>query len=242
MIFHIQCLKLWLILCIMAFPSAYIYFTKPFIRIRGSRLLSENAATVLVYGILLLLAWLTGLQGAFVFSAKGTPEVFWILISFTAAVLMGFANLGIEYLEAAVPFWKKNGKFPALRPAAIYAESFRGSSVVSIILAAAAEELIFRQVIMGGIAGGLGWSPWIAALVSSFVYGMNHVYFGRFQVIQKWSSGLIFSLLFVMCGGSIWPCILCHATQNLALYGWSVFKTGKAQQQGIDKNKKGAAA
>ena len=230
MIFHIPCLKLWLVLCIMAFPSAYIYFVKPFIRISGSRLLSENAATILIYGLLMLLACLMGLQGNFAFSAKSTPEVFWILISFTAAVLMGFANLGIEYLEAALPFWKKNHKFPALRPAAIYAESFRLSSVISIVLAAGLEELIFRQVIMGGIAEGLGWNPWAAVIVSSFVYGMNHVYFGRFQVIQKWSSGLVFSLLFVL-SGSVWPCVVCHATQNLALYGWSVRKTNKTGKQ-----------
>lgn len=231
MIFHIPCLKLWLVLCIMAFPSAYIYFAKPFIRIRDSRLLSENAATILIYGILMLLACLMGLQGNFVFSAKSAPEILWIPISAAAAVLMGFANLGIEYLEAALPFWKKNRKFPALRPAAIYAESFHLSSVVSIVLAAGLEELIFRQVIIGGVAAGLGWDPWAAVLVSSFVYGMNHVYFGRFQVIQKWSSGLVFSLLFTLCGGSIWPCVVCHATQNLALYGWSIRKTNKAGKQ-----------
>ncbi len=230
MIFHIPCLKLWLVLCITAFPSAYIYFAKPFIKIRDSRLLSENGSTILIYGILLLLACLMGLQGNFVFSAKSTPGILWLSISAAAAVLMGFANLGIEYLEAALSFWKKNHKFPALRPAAIYAESFHLSSVISIVLAAGLEEMIFRQVIMGGIAEGLGWNAWAAVLVSSFIYGMNHVYFGRFQVIQKWSSGLVFSLVFVL-SGSVWPCVVCHATQNLALYGWSVRKTNRAGKQ-----------
>ena len=235
MIFHIPCLKLWLVLCIMAFPSAYIYFAKPFIKVRDSRLLSENGSTILIYGLLLLLACLMGLQGSWGIPAKAAPQGLLLTAGFVAAVLLGFANLGIEYLEAAVPFWKKNRKFPALRPAAIYAESFHLSSAVSIVLAAGLEEMIFRQVILGGIGAGLGWDPWIAALVSAFLYGMNHVYFGRFQVVQKWSSGLVYSLLFIICG-SVWPSVLCHGTQNMVLYGLSVRKTKKtAKQEGAAK-------
>lgn len=225
MIFHIPCLKLWLFLCAAAFPSAYIYFAKPFINIRQSRLLSENAATVLVYGILLVLAWVMGITGAADFSAQSIMDAGWGNLIFAAAAAMGFVNLLLEYLESALPVWMKNRSFPRVRPAAVYSETFHISSVVSIILAAAAEELVFRQVVIGGVCEGLGWAPWAAGIVSAVLYGMNHVYFGRFAVIQKCSSGLIYSMFFLMGESGIWLCILCHVSQNVILYCWSVRKT-----------------
>ena len=231
MIFHIPCLKLWLFLCVAAFPSAYIYFAKPFIRVRESKLLSENAATVLIYGILLLLAWIMGITGPADFSAESIMDAGWKNLLFAAAAVMGFIDLVLEYLESALPVWVRSRRLPKVRPAAVYSETFHISSVVSIILAAAAEELVFRQVIIGGVCEGLGWAPWAAGIVSALLYGMNHVYFGRFAVIQKCSSGLIYSMFFLTGEAGIWLCILCHVSQNIILYCWSVRIT--AQQKRV---------
>ena len=224
MLFHIPCLKLLLFLCVVAFPSAYIYFAKPFINISGSRLLSENAATVLIYGVLTLIAWLSGIDGVFAgFAVKGITQG-WICIM-SAAAILAFANLAVEYLEASLPFLIRNRKLPSVRPAAIYSvPSVRLADILSIVLAAAAEEVIFRQVIIGAICTGLGWDIWAGIVAGSFLYGMNHVYFGRFSVVQKFSSGLVYSVLFVVSGSCIWPSILCHALQNILLYCWSVRK------------------
>lgn len=230
MIFHIPCLKLLLFLCVAAFPSAYIYFAKPFIKIRESRLLSENAATVLIYSILLVLALLMGMTDPADFSAESVMDAGWKNLLFAAAAAMGFVNLAIEYLESALPVWIKNQRLPKVRPAALYMETFHVSSIISIILAATAEELIFRQVIIGGVCEGLGWEAWPAAIVSAVLYGMNHVYFGRFAVIQKCSSGLIYSMFFLSGETGIWLCILCHVSQNIILYCWSVRKTMKQKR------------
>ena len=224
MLFHIPCLKLLLFLCVMAFPSAYIYFTKPFINIRGSRLLSENAATVLTYGVLTLIAWLSGIDGVLAGFAIKSMTRDWICIM-SAAAILAFVNLVAEYLEASLPFLIRNCKLPSVRPAAIYSvPSVRLADILSIVLAAAAEESIFRQVIIGAICTGLGWNPGVGVVAGSFLYSMNHVYFGRFSVIQKFSSGLVYSVLFVVSGSCIWPSILCHALQNILLYCWSVRK------------------
>ena len=103
MLFHTPCLKLLLLLCVVAFPSAYIYFAKPFINVRGSRLLSENVATVLVYGVLILVAWLSGIDGVFAGVAVKRIAQGWISIM-SAAACLAFINLVAEYLEASLPF------------------------------------------------------------------------------------------------------------------------------------------
>lgn len=224
MLFHTPCLKLLLLLCVVAFPSAYIYFAKPFINVRGSRLLSENVATVLVYGVLILVAWLSGIDGVFAGVVVKRIAQGWISIM-SAAACLAFINLVAEYLEASLPFLIRNRKLPSVRPAAIYSvPSLRLADILSILLAAAAEEMIFRQVVIGAICTGLGWNLWAGVAAGSLIYGMNHVYFGRFSVIQKFSSGLVYSVLFVASGSCIWPSILCHALQNILLYCWSVGK------------------
>lgn len=233
MIFHTQCLKSWLLLCVVAFPSAYIYFLKPFIRIKGSRLLSENTATVIVYGILVLIAWITGTEGVFSRSVSGAGGGWQGWTMPASAVVMAFVCLIAEYLEAALPFRIRNGRFPSVRPAALYSEpSVRPASILSIVLAAAAEELVFRQVVIVGICTGLGWGFPAGVIVSSVLYGMNHVYFGRFSVIQKCSSGLVYSILFEAGGQCIWPPVLCHVLQNIILYCWSVRTVAKRKTAG----------
>lgn len=228
MIFHTQCLRSWLLLCVVAFPSAYIYFLKPFIRVKGSRLLSENTATVIVYGVLVLIALITGMEGIFSWSVAGIGEGGYGWIISASAVVMAFVCLVAEYLEAAIPFRIRNRRFPSVRPAAIYSEpSVRPVSILSIVLAAAAEELVFRQIIIGGICTELGWGLLAGVIVSSTLYGMNHVYFGPFSVIQKCSSGLVYSMLFVAGGQRILLPILCHILQNIILYCWSVRVTAQ---------------
>ena len=84
------------------------------------------------------------------------------------------------------------------------------TSFISIIAAAALEEMVFRQIMIGGIFGSMSLDPLPAVILSGFFYGMNHVYFGRFAVIQKFSSGIVFALLYVLGGGNIFlPGIRC---------------------------------
>ena len=222
--FHIQCLSEVLILCVIIFPSAYIYFLKPFVQIGDNVLLSENLGTVIVYSILLIIGVLTGTAGF----ADLQPSC-WIqpgisLLIYPLAVAAGGFNVAAEYAEAAAPILRRTGRLPALRPARIYQGRFSLVNFCSIIAAAALEELVFRQFMMGGVLRALETAPWLAVILSAFFYGMNHVYFGRFAVIQKITSGLVFALIFAAGGGNVIPCILCHVTQNLILYFCAVYR------------------
>ncbi len=220
--FHTQCLSEVLMLCVIMFPSAYIYFLKPFVQIRNNTLLSENLVTVIVYGSLAVLGAATGSAGlsdAELFPRTGT-EIFLLLC--LLAVAAGGFNVAAEYTEAAIPILRRTGRLPAMRPAGIYRGSFSFVNFCSIIAAAALEEFAFRQFMMGGVLRALGMSLWPSILLSAFFYGMNHVYFGRFAVLQKFTSGLVFAALFAVSGGNLLPCILCHTAQNLILYFYAV--------------------
>ena len=107
--FHIQCLKELLFLCVIVFPSAYIFFLKPFVLPKGNRLLAENLSTVMVYGALTAFGVLTGSAGE---AAPLPGAAFFVL-----AAALGIVNVGMEYVEAALPVLKRNGSLPRLRPA-----------------------------------------------------------------------------------------------------------------------------
>ena len=221
--FHIQCLKELLFLCVIVFPSAYIFFLKPFVLPKGNRLLAENLSTVMVYGALTAFGVLTGSAGE---AAPLPGAAFFVL-----AAALGIVNVGMEYVEAALPVLKRNGSLPRLRPASIYRGTFSLVKFLSIIAAAAAEELVFRQFMIGGILNALHAPLWLAVLLSSFYYALNHVYFGRFAVLQKMTSGLVFSLLYVCSGGSVAVSALCHICQNLFLYFYSLDREKPAAQR-----------
>ncbi|MDD5986744.1 MAG: type II CAAX endopeptidase family protein [Eubacteriales bacterium] len=227
MTFHIPCLKEVLLLCVLVFPSAFLYFVKPWFSSKLHSLMAENVSTILVYGLLLLLSF-----GMGAFSpAKCTACVpGGYLVLCLAAIAAGGGNVAAEYLMAALPVRRKSGTMPKAHPPSLYREHLSVLSVISILAAASAEELIFRGVIQGSIFPALGFPAWLGLLLSAFFYAMNHVYFGRFTVLQKMVSGLVFSALFLTGGGWILPSILCHAAQNLILYCWAVRTTSQTTQ------------
>ena len=223
MIFHIPCLEFLLYFYMMAFPSAYLYFLKPCIPIKDNPLLKENLSIVIVYGVLMILALAGGMTGSFSLTSGEEGSIVWMLIP--VALVMGLGNIGLEFMEASIPVYRKTGKFPKMRPTSLYIGKFQVLNFFSIIAAAALEELIFRQVLICGIFPELGFDFRVSVVLSAAMYAINHVYFGRFAVLQKLTSGLVYGLLFAVSGWNIGISILCHASQNLILYFYSLKKT-----------------
>lgn len=226
MLFHTQCLREVLLLCVIVFPSAYIFFLKPVVNFKGNPLLSENAATVIIYGLLTALGIGMGALGNITVTAAGMGAAA-VALTYAVAVAAGFFNVAAEYTEAALPIIVRTKKPPALRPASIYRGCFSFLNFISIIAAAALEEMVFRQIMIGGIFGSMSLDPLPAVMLSGFFYGMNHVYFGRFAVIQKFSSGIVFALLYVLGGGNIFLPGISHVIQNLFLYFFAISKSEK---------------
>ncbi len=80
--------------------------------------------------------------------------------------------------------------------------------------AAVCEEWIFRGFVPGVLHRGAGLSLTSALLLSSFLFGWNHLYQGWRGVLQTSLAGLGFGLLALLTGGLLWP-ILLHALLDL---------------------------
>lgn len=244
--FHTQCLDEVLILCAIVFPSAYIYFLKPFVKAGGRVLLAENLCTIIVYGIITAAGVLAGRAGApdILLFREGVEA--WQLLIYPAAACAGIAIVYAEYIEAAIPVLRKSGRLPEMRGPSLYRGRFSAAetacNVLSIAAAASLEELVFRQFMMGGIfeslfATGSNFESLsamgslfesfsamalLAVCLSALFYAVNHVYFGRFAVIQKLGSGMVFAAIYAVTGGDILACAICHTAQNLFLYFYTV--------------------
>lgn len=92
-----------------------------------------------------------------------------------------------------------------------------GRGRLLLVLVAFGEELLYRQLWIGVLAGPLGMPAAAAAGVAALAYGLNHLSFGVPSVAAKTASGAIYGILFVASGGSVWVPILTHLAQNEAL-------------------------
>lgn len=91
-----------------------------------------------------------------------------------------------------------------------------------VVLAPVAEELLFRGYLYGKLRNS--FSPWLAVLVVSVVFGLAHLWVGIEKPLQ-WAVAIdTFALSIVMCAareytGAIWVPIYMHMIKNgLAFY------------------------
>jgi len=76
------------------------------------------------------------------------------------------------------------------------------------ITAGACEELLFRGFLLWYFAVWVG--VWPAAILSSLVFGLGHVYLGVKQIPNTALVGMIMAVI-VILSGSLWPAMLLHA-------------------------------
>jgi membrane protease YdiL (CAAX protease family) len=136
-----------------------------------------------------------------------------------AAVLAPLA-LGLEYGIHGLLAWRAGGRFPR----AVTVQRFwgRGLSPLDHLLLLAivvGEEILYRQVWLGALAGTLGLPVWLALAVSSLAYGLNHLAFGTASVFSKSVSGLVYGGVYLFGGQCVWLPVVTHGLQNLALFG-----------------------
>lgn len=196
------------------FPSAYIFFLRPISFHKTSRLINDNMQNIIVYLILVAVGTWSNYLGELSIRSN------WYL--FLISPVIGCCNVWIEYLVVGISFVVNGKKWPKLKPTSVYSGKWSWCGFVLIFIAASLEEIVFRQVMIQGIFKQWQLSIWIGVLISSLLYAINHVYFGRFTVIQKFISGLFFSLLFVWSGNNILIPILSHCAQNIYLYCYTM--------------------
>lgn len=142
----------------------------------------------------------------------------------------------VEYLVTAAATYRPGMPFfraMALQP--FWQGRLRVLDHGLLVLIAVGEELIYRQIWLGSLIGTFGLPPLVALGLSSFAYGLNHLYFGPLSVATKTLMGLIYGGLFLYSGNNIWVPIVAHVLQNgllLALTARANATTGRAHGEG----------
>lgn len=99
----------------------------------------------------------------------------------------------------------------------------RGFWVVSIT-AGICEEIIFRGFLIWLMTAYLGLVA--AVILSSIIFGYNHIYLGVAQVPRTALVGLLLALV-VLASGSLWPAMVIHAAVDMNS-GEIGFRVGRA--------------
>jgi membrane protease YdiL (CAAX protease family) len=91
------------------------------------------------------------------------------------------------------------------------------------LVASPAEELLFRGFLLWAFAvyGGV----WVAALLSSLVFGLGHAYQGWLGLLRTAFIGFVFAIGFVLTR-SLWWLMMAHIAVNLlgGLFAWRVMR------------------
>ena len=90
--------------------------------------------------------------------------------------------------------------------------------VVAVGLGPLAEEVFFRGFLYSGFKDRLG--VWPSAVLSSFLFALMH--FDPGVLVPFFFTGILLALLYQRTG-SLWSCIVAHATQNalaFAIFVW----------------------
>jgi membrane protease YdiL (CAAX protease family) len=84
--------------------------------------------------------------------------------------------------------------------------------VVVVIAPAICEEILFRGVLLRGLA--TRFKPWAAVLISAAVFSLYHM--NPPQFVPAFVLGLAFGTI-AMCAGSVIPSMIAHALNNAAI-------------------------
>jgi membrane protease YdiL (CAAX protease family) len=93
----------------------------------------------------------------------------------------------------------------------------RTFNVVSVT-AGVCEEVVFRGFLIAYLIAWLGVPFWGAALLSSLVFGLGHMYQGPVGILRTGVAGGVMALLYGLTG-SLWVPMLAHALMDLTA-GW----------------------
>jgi uncharacterized protein len=186
-----------------------------------------------------LMAWLwiaslvalLAVGGRPLFTINPAPAEFpWLLehawVFYLVEVLIAFF-VAVTLLPLAVVFWKKVKKQPRKFSSAETLKSFdyffpatwteRRWFAFLCITAGICEETLFRGFLLRYLHG----FPWslnltLALLISSVIFGLQHLYQGAAGATSTVVVGFLFGLLFILSGNLLLPMLL-HAVMDLRM-------------------------
>jgi CAAX amino terminal protease family. len=137
---------------------------------------------------------------------------------YPAAVLLGPLCIAFEYLINGLYIYLREGAFPKrfkIHSAWARCSDLRHMTLVFFIVAG--EELIFRQMMFSMLSGYFGCSFLQILLITSLLYGLNHIFMGFGTTSTKFFTGMIYGSVFYASGSAIIVPIIIHYVQNILL-------------------------
>ncbi len=137
---------------------------------------------------------------------------------YPAAILLGVLCIIFEYLINGLYIYLRKGTFPKrFRVHSLWARCNKPHHLVLIFLIVAGEELIFRQMMFSMLSGFFGYSFLQTLMLTSFLYGLNHIFMGFGTTGTKFLTGMIYGGLYYASGSSIIVPVVIHYVQNIML-------------------------
>lgn len=183
------------------------------------------ASSVFISVFLLLLSWALIQQPDFVTLPS---SYIWFFLAVAAAPLL----IILEYIVGAILLVAKRIRASGLAVNANWTRLSKAGCIFTILLAIV-EELIYRQLWSVIILDNLGLHVAGFILISSFVYGFNHLYYGFSTFLQKAVSGVILSLLYLLSGRSILIPLVAHSLQNAVILLMGEVQIKRTEQYGL---------
>jgi len=202
----------WLILAATAYPAGFSYSLFA-ARRGGAGAVSTPFLFYLAFPFVAvsLAVWATR-PGALALRGTSAPLL-------VVAVLLAPVALAVEYLIHALATYERGAKL--LRGVTMQRFWQGGLSPVDCVLlgvVVVGEEFFFREVWLGTLHDSHGFAAALALLLSSVVYGCNHLAYGPVSVASKTASGLIYGGLYLLGGKSLWLPVVTHGLQNIILF------------------------
>lgn len=213
---RIHYLSALLVLLSISFPASLIGI---FIKLNFAKI-NRMFPNALSYLLFVIMVFFTGYIGSINYNVNIYFIITAFIFSFVCIALELFEGIIIHFIKYRV--WIKN-----IEVHDIVEKKNIFTDIIIIFIGALCEEIIFRQVFFNISYNIFSVNIFTLIILSSFIYALNHIYFGANAVFQKFIAGLIYSLLFVYSSFNIIVPALCHFFQNSILYVLSLKKLKK---------------
>ncbi len=133
----------------------------------------------------------------------------------TLALLVVPLALMIEIAVPTVTRYLQTGNFPKqLKLQQFWQKKFNPGYYFLLFAIAVAEEFLYRQICFGIFEHYFNFPLWSVLVITSLMYGLNHLFFGLSAVFTKTLMGLIYGSLYIFGDHSILLPIIAHTLQN----------------------------
>ena len=205
--FHTHYLSAVLVLLAVSFPTSLIGIFYKFNLGNVNSILPNS----LSYLLFVIIVFFTGYIGEINYNVNIYFAILAFIMSFVCIVIEIFEGMIFHFIK--YKFWIKNIEIHE-----IIEKKNTFIDIIIIFIGAVCEEIIFRQVFFYILYNVLEVNIFIVIITASFVYSINHIYFGANAVFQKFIVGIIYSLLFVYSSFSVIVPAITHFSQNMILY------------------------